>query len=176
MAATFVVEDGTGLADANAYITVAEADQYHQNHGAPSDWTGMGSGDKQRHIREATQYLDGYYRDRMRGVKATQTQRLEHPKTNLVDIHGYLRASNEVQTELKDACAIAALKSRQEQLAGSSLLPDFSTPGAVRKTRQKLDVLEEEIVYDSANPQQKQYQLIDLVLAPLLVPALKVSR
>jgi len=40
MVATFVVEDGTGLADANAYVTVAEAKQYYENHGGdPIDST-----------------------------------------------------------------------------------------------------------------------------------------
>ena len=38
MAATFVVEDGTGLSNANSYISVADADTYNDNHNADSSW------------------------------------------------------------------------------------------------------------------------------------------
>lgn len=36
--ATFVVEDGSGLATANSYCSVAEADTYHSNNGNPAAW------------------------------------------------------------------------------------------------------------------------------------------
>lgn len=36
--ATFVVEDGTGLTNANSYCSVAEADAYHSNNGNPAKW------------------------------------------------------------------------------------------------------------------------------------------
>lgn len=36
----FVVEDGSGIANANAYITVAYADEYFSDRGN-ADWAGM---------------------------------------------------------------------------------------------------------------------------------------
>jgi hypothetical protein len=41
MAATFVVEDGTGLATANSYLSEADADTYHENHDYPLAWFGL---------------------------------------------------------------------------------------------------------------------------------------
>ena len=41
MAATFVVEDGTGKTDANSYLSVAGADAYFDNRGRPKLWFGV---------------------------------------------------------------------------------------------------------------------------------------
>lgn len=41
MAATFVVEDGTGKTDANSYASVATADQFHEDYGTPRSWFGL---------------------------------------------------------------------------------------------------------------------------------------
>ena len=43
MAATFVVEDGSGKVDANSYVSVAFADQYFLEHGSPLIWPGLTS-------------------------------------------------------------------------------------------------------------------------------------
>ena len=39
MALTLIKENGTGLADANSYASVADGDAYHEGHVAASAWT-----------------------------------------------------------------------------------------------------------------------------------------
>jgi len=41
MAATFVVEDGTGKTNANSYLSEADADSYFENHRYPLVWFGL---------------------------------------------------------------------------------------------------------------------------------------
>ena len=62
MAATFIVEDGTGKSDANSYITEAAADQYVENHSGDAAWLAGQQADKEKALRLATQYIDNEYR------------------------------------------------------------------------------------------------------------------
>lgn len=62
----FVVEDGTGIASANAYITVQQFKDYHADRG--NTLTG-GSGDQQKAIVKATDYIDKRFGRRFKGTK-----------------------------------------------------------------------------------------------------------
>jgi hypothetical protein len=74
---TIVVENGTGLSNATAYVSVVNADAYHTAMGNTA-WTGTEAA-KEIAIRRATQYLDFTFR--WRGVRLTTTQALENPRT-----------------------------------------------------------------------------------------------
>ena len=54
----FVTEDGTGLAEANSYVSVAEADAYHADRGNAA-WIGEDSA-KQSALIKATDYLENH--------------------------------------------------------------------------------------------------------------------
>lgn len=168
--ASFIVEDGSGLAGANSYSDVATANQYHLNHGNPPTWTNLSENDRRFHLREGTQFLDGEYRARYRGTKRTLAQALEHPRNSIVDKAGFRRASDELVREIIDACAIAAFRSAEAAAANTVLVPVIVDEGTVKKTRKRLDVLEEEIVYESPNLPTTTYRLLEFVLDPILHP------
>ena len=50
---SLVVEDGTGKADAESYISVADADTYHSNRGN-TDWAALTTTEKEQLLRGAT--------------------------------------------------------------------------------------------------------------------------
>ena len=50
MADTLVVEDGTGKTTANTYISLDDADTYHENRLHVSDWTGATETEKMLHL------------------------------------------------------------------------------------------------------------------------------
>lgn len=77
-----IVENGTGLADADAYISVSEADAYHTSYGNDA-WADLTDPQKEIAIRRATQYIDANFR--FRGVKKFVAQRLEHPRVGYAD-------------------------------------------------------------------------------------------
>ena len=60
MTITLVVEDGTGLADANSYIASADADTYWANR-ANAAWAALDDDAKAAALIQATQYLDARY-------------------------------------------------------------------------------------------------------------------
>ncbi|MAK71780.1 MAG: hypothetical protein CMF19_07020 [Idiomarinaceae bacterium] len=118
---TFVVEDGTGKSDANSYVSVANADTYFDNYGAPATWTGASTANKEKALRIATAYVSERYGNRWRGVIDSDTQALDWPRSGVVDAAtGLYYDNDEMPTKLLNATAEVALR----QLAGTSLRPD----------------------------------------------------
>lgn len=165
MAATFTVETGAGLSNANSYVSVADADQYHDDFGAPAAWTGATEAAKQAALRAATQYLDAEYGWRWKGVKANETQALDWPRYN-VDRETFLLDSTVVPTEVEQATALLALKN----IGGTALLPDIVNDGAVARTRVKVGPIEEETEYvgGKGETDTTTFALVEGILAAVL--------
>lgn len=53
-----IVEDGTGLADAESYLSVADADTYHADRNNEA-WQDYSTAEKEAALRKATQYITG---------------------------------------------------------------------------------------------------------------------
>ncbi len=166
MAATFIVEDGSIVTDANSYLAVADADQYFNNHSDPVAWTGAITADKEDALRIATQYLDIRYI--WKGITADAVQELDWPRASVIDENDRSVDSDIIPQDVKDATAEAALRHINEVADGSSLIPDQTTPGSIRKTQDKVDVLETMIEYAGAAQQQKAFPLIDHLLRGLI--------
>jgi hypothetical protein len=106
--ATFIVEDGQGLANANAACTVEAADEYHQLYGNPAAWSQASVAKKKDSIRLMTRWLSTRYV--YRGTRRTQQQALPFPRFDLVDQDDYDIPSNVVPKEWQHACAYGALR------------------------------------------------------------------
>jgi len=73
----FIVEDGTGLADANSYVTVLEYQGYCADRGI--DVTSETDEQIQSYLVNATDYIDLMYD--FKGEETTTTQSLKFPRT-----------------------------------------------------------------------------------------------
>jgi hypothetical protein len=78
MALTLIKEDGTGLANANAYADAAEGDAYHEGHLYATEWTSANGATKAAALVMATRLIDAYFQ--FRGFKAHDTQALQWPR------------------------------------------------------------------------------------------------
>ena len=78
MAFTFIVENGTGMADAVSYCSVAEADDYHSASVSNAVWTALSNGSKQSALAMATRVLDATFK--FNGFKKLTTQALQWPR------------------------------------------------------------------------------------------------
>lgn len=78
-----IVEDGTGLAAAEAYASVAEADTYHTARGREATWTDLDADVKERALRLATDYMQQAYRSLWAGTRKTTAQALDWPRWNV---------------------------------------------------------------------------------------------
>lgn len=80
MAFTFKVEDGTGYADSNSYVSVADADDYFViQPTSDAVWNPLTSTQKEQYLALATRYLD--QKVDWRGEIADEDQALRWPRT-----------------------------------------------------------------------------------------------
>jgi hypothetical protein len=83
MALTLIKEDGTGLADANAYANADDGDAYHEGHLYASAWTGASAGAKDAALVMATRLIDALFQ--FNGVRTKAAQALQWPREDCPD-------------------------------------------------------------------------------------------
>lgn len=59
---TITVETGAVVANADSYLSVADADTYFSGHGSPTTWTGATTAEKEAALKYATRWLDSNYK------------------------------------------------------------------------------------------------------------------
>lgn len=151
-----VVEDGSGLANAESYIAVADADARHSALGNTA-WAGFDTTTKEQLLRQATEYMLQAYRDRWQGYRQTTTQALDWPRNSVIVDEFVEVSATIVPTPVKNACADLALR------ASSADLAEDLTRGVIRS---KVGPIETE--YDRASPQGTRYRAVEMALAPFL--------
>lgn len=117
------VEDGTIVANANAYCDVAYVTAYASARGL--DFAG-GSADQEAAIIKATDYIDARYT--FNGARVSAAQELAWPRTGAWDrSEGIEIGSTVIPSALKRAVAELAVKA----FAGTELVEDLSRGGKV---------------------------------------------
>lgn len=167
------VEDGTGLANANSFISLAAANAYHAARGN-SAWDALDDADaKVPALIRATDYIEQMYRERWAGYLRTTTQALAWPRF-AVPIKGFAAVglafghgagvgfgaywpSNAVPVLVQNACAELAARAAVGELA-----PD------VGRLKSKTQVGPITVEYVAGTSPHTHYRAIDLALAPLL--------
>lgn len=111
---SFVVEDGTGLSNANSYTSLDYADDYFALRGNPTDWLNADETDKKAALVYATQWVDATYK--WWSYLYKETQALGFPRNNFYDSEGRLIAAGTVPDKLKQAVCEMALEHLKESL------------------------------------------------------------
>jgi len=180
--ASFTVENGSGLAAANSYVTIAEADDYIDNLlRNDSNWTSKSDATKERYLREGTQSIELIYGERWRGHAAHSTQGLDWPRAGVVDDDGWSRGSDVVPEELKRATIEAAWKhlndSGPSTTTGDStgIIPDISKPGTLREESVSVGSVKSKKVYYGQS-QLKWLRKISLILKTITVQVGSMER
>ena len=101
--ASLVVEDGTGKATANTYISQADADTYFEKHLYGTDFSGASTANKDIALMMATRLIDNYFK--FEGRKVNDSQALEFPRLDIFDRSRFLIPSTTIPQALKDATA-----------------------------------------------------------------------
>ncbi len=99
-----IVEDGTNVTDADSYVSVSYADDYHSNRGNTA-WTGTDTVKEQALIK-ATDYVQQRYNGKWQSTPTYTNQSLDWPRFNVKNVD-----SNEIPNRLKQAVCILALES-----------------------------------------------------------------
>jgi hypothetical protein len=173
-----VIEDGTGLSTAEAYISVDDADEYFAARGVTT-WTGTDAA-KEEALRKGATYLDNAYRGKWRGYRSNEDQALAWPRASwpanqaffetstrantIQDEDGYNIANNAVPRQIKHANCEAALL----YLSGEDPMEALSRGGAIKRTRVKAGPVEKETEYSESASSVDRYPVIEGLLRSLV--------
>lgn len=146
------VENGTGLADANTYVSRDEVDAYFANR-LNADWQRATDDQRNAALIQATQYLDTHYT--FRGCRVINTQALAWPRYN----RG-LPAYNWPVKRVKDACCEAALRAVTDKL--------FTDQNASIVTSEKVGDIATTYAEAQRNGGQVRIAIVDELLGPFL--------
>lgn len=166
---SIITEDGTGLATAESFVTVAEALTYHAARGNDT-WATTTTAQQEQALRRATDYMGEVYRLRWAGNRTNTTQALDWPRyfvprvdaiSNGMTLSSFgwyaYYSSTAVPDEVKKACMELALRA-----AAGDLAPDL----ARQTTSEKVGEIA--VTYQAGNRQYVKYRAIDNLLAPVL--------
>ena len=142
-----IVEDGTGLSDANSYVSVAYADAYFLARNVTS-WASLSN--KEALLIKATDYIEAVYSEAWKGTTLLDTQSLSFPR--IID-----DATVYPDRLLKAVCELA-LKANE-----GALLVDEKQ----RAIEKKMDVMT--IKYAEYADQKTQYSFVYGLISPYLM-------
>lgn len=150
-----IVEDGTGLTDAEAYISVADADTYFAARGNAA-WSALDEAGKEAALRLGFDYMGAVYGQRWKGCRVSATQAGDWPRDG-VCVDGYELPDDEVPLQVARANAELAVRA-----SAGSLLED---QGAQVKSEQVGPIA---VSYMDGARQAIKYAAVDAMVAALL--------
>lgn len=154
------VEDGSGKANAESYVSVADCSTYCDARGLT--FSSADTDDKEAALRRATKSLDALYGRRFPGARTNgRDQALMWPRTGAADAEGEAIASDEIPQEIIDATCELAL--RELAIPGSTA-PDLERGGQIRSLKAGSVAIE----YAGGAPATTIYSVVNGILAPIL--------
>jgi hypothetical protein len=157
--ATLVVEDGTGLANANCYYAQADVTTYHADAGNAA-WAAGSSANQIAAIIRATRAIDQMGYGRFYGTKHSSTQALQWPRDDAYDADDFELTL--VPTAVKNALCEAALL---ELATPYVLTPTLERGGQIQKEEVAGAV---SVTYFNGAVSTTQYTTVTRALAPVM--------
>lgn len=159
-----IVEDGSGLATAEAYASVADADVYFSARGYTL-WATMSTAEKEQALRRASDYMLQAYRQRWSGARADVAQALDWPREYVIVRDAQIGVPGHVSYYPSDAVPPLVVQANcllAFKAASGELSADLGVP-----------VVEEQVGpirvrYQEGARQSVRYKAIDDMLAAFL--------
>lgn len=170
-------EDGTGVAGADVYGTIAAIDAYwlaRPQRAEATAWAAASTGNKEGAAREATAYTDGVWGSFFIGFRASYAQGLQWPRIggmdNEEDPPVPLPLLDSLDREVPDLPPqlLAAVAELAARALAAPLASDQATVSGIKRERKKVGPIEKEIEYATPTVGQASYGMVMGILAPLL--------
>ena len=157
-----IVEDGSGLPDADSYVEVSYIDTYAASYGK-AGWSALTEPEKEIKARQATQFADNMYLNEFNPLKLDQ--RLAVPATNM-SVRG--NKISGVPVQLKDAIAELAVIA-----ITTNLIEVQEARNAVQRTVKVGDVSKSETFANDGY--RKVFHPVEMLLRPILGNTQKIG-
>ena len=154
-----IVEDGSIVAGANSYLSVADFETYWTNRNV--DLSTFTTAEKEAALIIATQFIDY---NNFKGYTVEELQPLQWPRSYVVNRNGYSIESDTIPQAIKDATAEYAYRQLSAPLQG-----DTVEGGVIKRQMDKVGSLETETEYqDGGYFLNNRYPMADRLLIGLL--------
>jgi hypothetical protein len=175
---TLVVEDGTGLANANSYVSLVEADTYFTNQGTAGAAWAAPDALKNEYLANACTALDAVFgRNYISYLRASDTtiQSLLWPRENVWDRHNRRIPAGGIPQEVKDAqCELALLLQ-----SGVDLFPEGNPNNNLLSESVAIGEISQSYTLQRQAAEQATYEgfrKVELILWPILKPKARKMR
>lgn len=160
----FTVEDGTIVAGANSYTTIAYADAYFEDRDNTVWAVVVDDADKEGYLIRATDYIESVYGRRFIGEMVETDQPLSWPRT---DADPY--ADDVIPDRLQKAACEYALRAIDGPLMPDPAIDATGFSSVVKK--KVVGPIEKEFeIYGSSAMTVRPYPAADALIAPLIMP------
>lgn len=159
---SIIVEDGTGISNAETYISVADTDVYLADIGTPStSWASLSISAKEIALRVASAFLDMKYM--WKGSRIKLDQGLSWPRIGVIDNEGFSRDSVSIPKEVRNATAEMALRASNQ-----TLFPDQETSSLLSSDLVKVGPITLKSEFIGGEPPDTKFTKVDKMLEPLI--------
>lgn len=170
---SLIVEDGTGKASAESYISVVDATAYHAARGNAA-WGALASDNiREQLLRKATDAMVQMFRGRWAGMRVSMSQALDWPRYNvpMKDGPGSLGysyglaayyPSNTVPVPVANACAEMALRA-----ISGDLIADGTQP-VIRQRVRIEGVVDRDTEFQPGSANAINYRAVESMVQPFL--------
>lgn len=169
---SLIVEDGTVVASAESYCSVAAADAYWLARGNPSSWSAATPTAKEVALRLATEYLDAVYGPRWLGDRFDDDQVLDWPRED-VEVDGVSLEETPLPTNLIKATAELAYRHLTET---GGILPDVADTGTITAQSVSAGAVSKSTSWSNGKGKLKRFSKVEALLERLLIPGTKAVR
>lgn len=156
------IEDGTIIAGADSYITVAEADTIIAKYGKDSKWSSKVDSEKEALLVQAAGYLDTKYN--WKGTLVNLSQEMSFPRCGIY-VDDMLVSESSIPTAIKRAQAFLAAEAIDTPLFSTKQGTDGS--GALTANKVKVGPIEIEKSFDengSTSSMQPRFTEVDALV------------
>jgi len=139
---SFIVEDGTFIENANAYVNIEYVTQYLTERNLNSNWDSLDDAIKKAHIINATDYIEIRFSKFFIGYKFNENQYLSFPRK----YYSYEKDLGLLPENLKKACAEYSFA----EISGSILGDSKTNLGTLKKQTSKVGPIEDTVEYENS--------------------------
>lgn len=161
---TLTVETGAGVAGAESYAAIATITAYwaaRPHDALATTWDAADEPNQEGAAREATAFLDAVWGRYYRGTRKGRVQGLLWPRSKALD-------DDEFQLPALPQEIVSAVCELAARALSGRLVPDADTAGAIKRKREKIDVIEEETEYATSGGVYARYGFVGELLNPVL--------
>ena len=157
-----IVEDGSGMSDAEAYLSVSDISSELAKTGEDAAWLALASDTVREQVaRKAMRFLEN--ERTVRGWKEFETQALEWPRVCATDDDGFVYVG--IPAKLKQAFALLCAAGA---VSGADLQPTQAQPGQVQSKSLQVGKISISTTYSGGQSQVAFHRKAESLLSELV--------